>query len=519
MHSSKIFVAILLVGIMLVLSLTACEDTKPNNTENTVEGTTLAEETKVFNNESGNNNLENNNHVQNPGGQPIIQVESTTESTEESTEVESATEKAEVSATQGLVFTVNEGNTAYSVTDYVGSNTEIVIPALYNGLPVTSIGNNAFSHSNLTSITIPSSIVSIGSGAFYNCSSLANIAIPNNVTNIGFGAFWDCTGLVSITLPFVGATKDGTFNTNFGYIFGSSYYNEVVPTSLKIVVITGGTVIGDDAFYDCSNLTEIIIPDSITSIGHGAFLGCNNLTSITIPFIETATYDTSNNTYLGYLFGSSSDSYSNIPTSLKTVIITSGNSIGKKAFANCDNLINVTICNGVTVIGDDAFYDCDNLTSVAISDSITHIGEDAFRGCNNLNAVHIADLAAWCNIKFDNTTANPLYYAQNFYLNHTLITNLIIPEGVTNITNEAFRRCPNVTSVLIPDSVTHIGYWAFMDCRELNKVIFENPNNWWYSNKTPATNGTAISAVDLLDPSTAATYLTSTYKSYYWNRS
>ena len=135
--------------------------------------------------------------------------------------------------------------------------------------------------SSLTSVIIPDSVTSIGSYAFRDCSGLTSITIPDSVTSIGRGAFSGCSKLVSLTVPFVGATKDGTENTHFGYIFGASSYSYndgYVPASMKEVIITGGTSIGNSAFDGCSGLTSVTIPESITSIGDYAFSGCSRLT-------------------------------------------------------------------------------------------------------------------------------------------------------------------------------------------------------------------------------------------------
>ena len=137
--------------------------------------------------------------------------------------------------------------------------------------------------SSLTSISIPKGVKSIGKSTFRGCSALTNISIPDRVTSIGGSAFRGCNRLKSITLPFIGNIKNGTSNTYFGYIFGANSYSDnskYVPTTLKTVVLTGGSSIGSSAFYGCSSLTSISIPGGVTGIGSSAFRYCSSLTSI-----------------------------------------------------------------------------------------------------------------------------------------------------------------------------------------------------------------------------------------------
>ena len=459
-----------------------------------------------------------------------------------------------------------------SVFYYCTSLSEITIPG-----SVTDIGSYAFQYcTGVTEVILENGVTTIGESAFNNCTGLTTVEIPDSVETIGYYAFRYCSNLKKVILgsnvtstSFLTSLKldELTIPDNSTSTFGLSSVKKVIIRNTVAEMSSGwfaeteafeaeegglystedgvlfktvdgvktlvrypqgkeGTsytipsdvsVIGANAFYYCSNLTEVVIPEGVTSIGNSAFYYCTGLSEITIP--ESVT------------------------------------NIGNYTFQYCTGITEVILENGVTTIGESAFNNCIGLTTVEIPDSVETIGYYAFRYCSNLKKVilgsNVTSTSFLTSLKLDELTipdnststfglssvkkviirntvtemssgwfadteafeaeeggiystedgvlfktvdgvktlvcyprgkegtsytipADVSVIGESAFYNCSNLTEVVIPEGVTTIGNSAFYNCTGLTRIAIPETVASIGTYAFQSCTGLSEVVFQN---------------------------------------------
>lgn len=301
----------------------------------------------------------------------------------------------------------------------------------------------------------------------------------------------------------VAVTYSGSY---YGAVENEYSGNVIIPESIIYNSVNYSvTSIGDYAFYGCSGLTNITIPNSVTSIGEDAFYG-------------TAWY---NNQSDGVVYaGNVLYKYKGIMPENTSITIKEGTlGITCKAFSGQSNLIDIDIPNSVIIIGEDAFsatgwyynqpsgplylndwlVGCKGnsigdfkikdgikkiarralynkeIKNITIPNSIVRINKDAFGPFrNDQGAVYISDLESWCNIEFEMYSANPLEYLCNLFLNGEKLSNLVIPNNVKEIKSFAFSRCWSLESIEISSSVRTIGAEAFYACHNVKSLIINN---------------------------------------------
>ncbi len=334
---------------------------------------------------------------------------------------------------------------------YVG---EIVIPENINSIPVTKIADDAFRNQiYITSISIPSSVETIGQNALEGCVALENITVAaeNQKYFAMIGVLFDKETNTLLLYP--AGKKDvfymvfvGTETIGKNAFSGNPYLQSVIITSgvkavsnsafenctaLESVTMHNGLEkIGPNAFSDCSSLKSIIIPATVKNIGEAVFSGCKSLVS--------------------------------------AVIGENGmTKIADEMFYDCENLENLTIPSTVTKIGNASFFNCDKLTSIPNVEKLTSIGDKAFMSCDGFTGT-LTIRAAWEYVGES---------AFEFCKNITSVT--IESGGLTEIPKRLFAGCKKLETLNLPADIATVSYMAFNDCSALSDVYYASSKAEW----------------------------------------
>ena len=466
-------------------------------------------------------------------------------------------------ATEGLAFEYSETDGGYLVSDYTGTDTRVIVPSIVpppyaeeENQPKNVVGTKghmypagyAFDRTAIRDVYLPKTFKTIGGFSFSGCSSLTSITIPESVESIGDRAFYGC--------QFESVTYSTTDNSTYDFVNGTLtirgevsdnpawYSANINPLVINVVFSDRSiTSIGSSAFDSCSSLTSITIPNSVESIGNSAFDDCQ-FESVSYSTTDNSTYDFVNGTLT--IRGEVSDNpawYSaNINPLITNVVFSdrSITSIGDYAFSSC-SLTSTTIPNSVISIGDSAFYGCSSLTSITIPNSVKSIGDSAFLDCQFKSVTYsttdnstydfvngtltirgeVSDYPAWYEANINQLITNVVFGKSDitsigdyaFDSCHSL-TSITIPNSVESIGSSAFHACFSLTSINISSNVSNIKSAAFMTNTNLNSVIFEDTTTPWTVNPS----STQITSTELSNPSTMATYLTSTYVHDTWTK-
>lgn len=434
-------------------------------------------------------------------------------------------------AMHGLKY--REENGKIVITGYEGNLYKLAIPAEIDGKPVAKIDSYAFSGLNtLAEVIIPDTVTDIFPGAFNKCKylvsvklpkglktlheevfgyceSLQSIEIPKGVTEIVYFAFRDCYSFTRVVVPEGVKTlgehafgncknlKEVSLPDSITDISGAAFYDTALykdennwadgvfyvdgylikvseDVSGKYTVKEGTRVIPDGAFSECSELTEVVLPDSVVKIGSSAFYKCEKLKSINIPEGVTEI------PYNAFNWCSSLE---------KVVLPSTVTAIGDGAFGWCKSLKEINIPEGVTKISSSAFELC-AFESITLPESVTVIETNAFRNCPNLTEVKLgSNVTSITYMAFSGTplSENRENWEDNaLYLGNCLLaysdlkaTTYTVKDGTKTIGFDAFKDSYYLEEINVPESVENLGKAVFSGPFELKVINFGGSELQW----------------------------------------
>ena len=357
--------------------------------------------------------------------------------------------------------------------------------------------------SEIEYFTLPTFVTKIDPNEFAGFDNIKSVTLHSGVEEVGFGAFAGCDNITDITLH----KAEISVRYLFGYNNNDSIDGELAPSlvrltylggenlasyavadcrSLKYVTLPSGLkTLGDRAFGNCVSLEYISLPDGLTDVS-SAFYGCTALKELIIPksvthgYYEMLDYCTSLEklTIPEIHYGNLGNedvfvlpSMKGSTSKLKSVTVSRASIIGTDAFENLDKLEEVFLPEGVTSIGNRAFLGCSSLKSLVIPSSVKSIGSQAFN-YTDIKTI-VIDPVKWAQIDFQSTESWGWSGNDTTYIDastFTPLTELVLPEGATEIGKAAFRGCKTLKSVRLPSTVKTINEYAFLDCTALESL-------------------------------------------------
>ncbi|MDO5149745.1 MAG: leucine-rich repeat protein [Oscillospiraceae bacterium] len=382
---------------------------------------------------------------------------------------------AEAYTYENLSYSYLEDGTI-EITGCDSSVSEIVIPNEINGTAVTSIGREAFAYNtNLTDITIPEGITIIKNSAFYYCTDLTSVTLPDGIKTIEDCAFTYCTSLESVTIPESVTNFGASLFSSTPWLAEKTQENPFVVVngtviyalvSGDVIIPEGVTTIGSGAFSDSNNITSVTIPDGMKEIKQNAFSFCDSLTSINIPDSVEIIED---NAFNGCTSLSKITVSDNNPSFCLEDEILFSKDKTKLIICPCTKEGTYSIPDSVNTIAGNSF-ESSLLTEIFIPDSVTNIGDCAFSSCPNLTNIEVSE-------------NNPSYVSIDGVLFTKDIKRLIncpggksgeyvVPDGVETIGLYSFSSCKKLISVTFPDSLKKIEESSFLCCYGLTDITF-----------------------------------------------
>ncbi len=395
-----------------------------------------------------------------------------------------------------------EGN-AVTVTGYSGSDTVLEIPAAIEGLPVTAIAPYAFEKCTaLTEVTVPESVTSLGSYAFAGCTGLRTIHLPEGITDFGFYVF-NAT-----------AYSNNEANWDGELLYLGSYLLDAKTTVTSCEVKEGTKIVAADAFYNCTALSQVILPASVTHIGPAAFMGCSSLKTAYVlnknavlgtdafPATTTVLYELPQEEPKEEFVSTVSDHQVTISkyegTEAEVIIPETMTVEGKEypvttissaAFQNNKTLTKVTLPDTLTTIGSFAFSGCTALTELTVPASVTNIGRYAFSGCSNLTKVtyegantllgtgampSTAAATYWWSVTVADGAATVTAYSgtetEVTVPAYAVVNNARYP--VTLVGTGAFMNNSTLRKVVLSEGIKTLNSNSFKNCANLEEVKF-----------------------------------------------